>query len=328
MSYIEVAHVTKEFKITKKEKGALNAIKSMFHREYIVKKAVDDISFTVEQGELVGYIGPNGAGKSTTIKMLSGILTPTSGKITVGGIIPYENRKENNMRMGVVFGQRSQLYWDLPMGETFHLYKKMYKIDDATFRRNVEFYVELLDMKPFLNTPVRQLSLGQKMRGNIAIALLHDPPIVYLDEPTIGLDVLAKSRIRTFIKEVNKEKNITLILTTHDMDDIEAICNRLIMIDNGKKLYDGTLNEFKETYTGGTLLIADFDTEGSIVLPDTRLTIKKEEGFRKWIVFKKNEISPMEALALIEKQYKINDFSMQEADIEETVKEIYDKRRG
>ena len=326
MSYIEVAHVNKEFKITKKEKGALNAIKSMFHREYVVKKAVDDISFTVEQGELVGYIGPNGAGKSTTIKMLSGILTPTSGKITVGGIVPYENRKENNMRMGVVFGQRSQLYWDLPMGETFDLYKKMYKIEDATFRRNVEFYVELLDMKPFLNTPVRQLSLGQKMRGNIAIALLHDPPIVYLDEPTIGLDVLAKSRIRTFIKEVNKEKNITLILTTHDMDDIEAICNRLIMIDNGKKLYDGTLNEFKETYTGGTVLIADFDTEGSIVLPDTRLTIKKEEGFRKWIVFKKNEISPMEALALIEKQYKINDFSMQEADIEETVKEIYEKR--
>ncbi len=325
MSFIEVEHLSKEFKITKREKGALNAIKSMIHREYTIKKAVDDISFSVEQGELVGYVGPNGAGKSTTIKMLSGILTPTSGKVTVGGIVPYENRKENNMRMGVVFGQRSQLYWDLPMGETFELYKRMYKIDEEKFRRNVEFYTELLDMKPFLNTPVRQLSLGQKMRGNIAIALLHDPPIVYLDEPTIGLDVLAKSRIRTFIKEVNREKNITLILTTHDMDDIEAICNRLILIDNGKKLYDGGLEEFRNTYAGGNLLVADFDAD-EVVMPDPRLKLIKEEGPRRWISFRKDEIAPMEALNLITARYQLSDFSMQEADIEETIKNIYEKK--
>ncbi|MEA4824747.1 MAG: ATP-binding cassette domain-containing protein [Clostridiaceae bacterium] len=326
MSYIEVSNICKEFHITKRESGAKGAMRSMFHREYTVKKAVDDISFSVERGELVGYIGPNGAGKSTTIKMLSGILTPTSGRATVGGIVPYENRKDNNLRMGVVFGQRSQLYWDLPMGETFELYKRMYKIDDATFKRNVEFYVELLQMQDFLQTPVRQLSLGQKMRGNIAVALLHDPEIVYLDEPTIGLDVLAKSRIRTFIREVNREKNTTLILTTHDMDDIEAICSRLIMIDRGKKIYDGTLAAFKEAYTGENVLIATFATEDPITLPDNRLHLKKEEGPRKWITFKKTEITPMEALSAIERRYPITDFSMRESDIEEIVKEIYEKR--
>ena len=325
MSYIEVKNITKEFKITKRSQGISGALKSMFHREYTIKKAVDDISFSVDQGELVGYIGPNGAGKSTTIKMMSGILTPSAGKITVGGIVPYENRRENNMRMGVVFGQRSQLYWDLPMGETFALYKKMYRIDDAVFKRNVDLFVEMLEMEPFLHIPVRQLSLGQKMRGNIATALLHDPPIVYLDEPTIGLDVLAKSRIRSFIKEINREKNTTLILTTHDMDDIEAICSRLIMIDEGKKIYDGSLSSFKELYTGGSVLIATFDTEEAITLADPRLTVQKEEGSRKWILFKKSEITLIEAIEAVQRQYKISDLSIQEAGIEETVKEIYEK---
>ena len=325
MSYIKVENVTKEFKISKREPGTVGALRSLFHREYVVKRAVDDISFQIERGELVGYIGPNGAGKSTTIKMLSGILTPTAGKITVGGLVPYENRKENNLRMGVVFGQRSQLYWDLPMKETFELYKRMYRVDDAVFRRNVEFYVGMLDMAPFLDTPVRQLSLGQKMRGNIAVALLHDPEIVYLDEPTIGLDVLAKSRIRSFIREVNREKNTTVILTTHDLDDIEAICNRLIMIDNGRKLYDGSLSGFKEAYTGGSILAVEFETEEPVILEDPRLRIRKEEGTHRWISFKKSEITPMEALESIQRQYTIRDFSLQDADIEETVKEIYEK---
>jgi len=325
MSFIEVENVSKEFKITKREPGVLGAVKSMFHREYTVKKAVDDITFSVDRGELVGYIGPNGAGKSTTIKMMSGILTPSAGKITVGGIVPYENRRENNMRMGVVFGQRSQLYWDLPMGETFDLYKKMYRIDDATFKRNVDFFVEMLEMDSFLHIPVRQLSLGQKMRGNIAVALLHNPPIVYLDEPTIGLDVLAKSRIRSFIREINREKNTTLILTTHDMDDIEAICSRLIIIDEGKKIYDGSLSSFKELYTGGSVLIATFDTEETITLADPRLTVQKEEGSRKWILFKKSEITLIEAIKAVQRQYKISDLFIQEAGIEETVKEIYEK---
>ena len=323
MAYIEVRDLCKEFKIAKRETGVKGAFKSFFHREYNIKKAVDNISFSVERGELVGYIGPNGAGKSTTIKMMSGILTPTSGTVTVGGIVPYENRKQNNMRMGAVFGQRSQLYWDLPIVETFDLYKKMYRIEDAVFKHNVDFYIELLDMKEFLNTPVRQLSLGQKMRGNIATALLHDPEIVYLDEPTIGLDVLAKSRIRTFIREVNKEKKTTLVLTTHDMDDIEQICDRLIMIDKGKKIYDGSLSDFKKTYTRGSVLCAEFATEAPIILDDPRLTVKKDEGFRKWILFNKSEITPVEVLALLQKKYDIQDFSLTDTDIEEIVKGLY-----
>ena len=325
MSYIDVSHICKEFRITKRDPGLKGALKSMIRREYAVKKAVDDISFSIEKGELVGYIGPNGAGKSTTIKMLSGILTPTSGRIMVGGIVPYENRRENNLRMGVVFGQRSQLYWDLPMGETFGLYKRMYRIGDEAFRRNVDVYVELLGMQDFLQTPVRQLSLGQKMRGNIAVALLHDPEIVYLDEPTIGLDVVAKDRIRRFLREVNREKNTTLILTTHDMDDIESVCNRLIMIDTGKKLYDGSLSAFRETYTGESVLCVTLAESGPFTLPDSRLRLEKEEGPRRWIAFKKTEITPMEALAAVEKSCVISDFLLTDADIEVLVREIYEK---
>lgn len=324
MAFIEVANVTKEFKVFKREKGVKNALKSMVKREYEIKKAVDDISFSVERGELVGYIGPNGAGKSTTIKMLSGILVPTAGQIRVGGLIPYENRRENNLRMGVVFGQRSQLYWDLPMGETFELYQTMYRIEDAVYKRNVEFYIELLGMQDFLQTPVRQLSLGQKMRANLAIALLHDPPIVYLDEPTIGLDVIAKSRIRTFIKQVNREKNTTLVLTTHDMDDIETICNRLIMIDRGQKLYDGELAAFKSQYAGGHTLTVEVDEE-QFSVPDKRMKLIKEEAHRKSLLFRKDEITPLEALEILNRQYTIRDFSLKEPDIEETVKEIYEK---
>lgn len=325
MAFIEVQNLVKDFKIYEKTQGFWNMAKSLIVRPYTTKRAVDDISFSINRGELVGYIGPNGAGKSTTIKILSGILMPSAGKITVGGIIPYQNRKENSLRMGVVFGQRSQLFWDLPVEDTFDVFKKIYKVEDTTFKRNVDFYVELLGMQSFLKQPVRQLSLGQKMRANLAVALLHDPEVLYLDEPTIGLDVVAKSNIRNFIKEVNREKNTTLVLTTHDLDDIEAICNRLIMIDNGRKLYDGSLAGFKEAYTGGSVLTVEFETEDAIILDDPRLHVKKEEGSHKQITFKKNEISPMEALASIQKQYAIRDFSLQDADIEETVKEIYEK---
>jgi ABC-2 type transport system ATP-binding protein len=327
MALIEVKNICKNFDIYKRQKGFANSLKSLFSRQYEIKRAVDNISFNLERGELVGYVGPNGAGKSTTIKMLAGILVPTSGTITVDGKIPHLNRKQNAMHIGVVFGQRSQLYWDLPMEDTFELYKKMYKIDNQRFRRNVDFYIELLEMQEFLRRPVRQLSLGQKMRADLAVALLHDPEIVYLDEPTIGLDVVAKSRIRRFIKEVNKEKKTTVILTTHDMDDIEQICTRLIMIDKGQMIYDGTLEAFKERYGEGHMLTVDFADE-RVKIDDSRLKVIKEEGPRKWIVFKKQDIGIAEAVTLITRKYNITDLNLKEPDIEEIVRTTYEKKNS
>ncbi len=322
MALIEMKNVTKEFKTLKRQKGILNIIKSIISKEFEIKKAVDNISLSIDRGELVGYIGPNGAGKSTTVKMLSGILTPSAGKIFIDGMVPHENRKENAMKIGVVFGQRSQLYWDLPMEDTFQLYKKMYKVDDKTYRRNVDFYVELLEMQEFLHRPVRQLSLGQKMRGNLAIALLHDPNIVYLDEPTIGLDVVAKSNIRKFIREINKEKNTTVILTTHDMDDIEQICSRLVMIDQGRVIYDGSLDSFKVKYGSEYVLAVDFEDENTII-SDPRLKVIKEQGRSKHILFDKRTVGVANVIVSITQNYKITDISIKEADIEDVVREIY-----
>ena len=259
MSYIEVRDLCKEYRIAKTGKGISGAIKSLFHREYTVKEAVRHVDFSVEKGEIVGYIGPNGAGKSTTLKMLSGILIPTSGTVQVGEIVPYERRRENAKRIGVVFGQRSQLYWDLPVSDTFDLYESLYDIPHETFRKNCELFIELLDMGNFLDQPVRQLSLGQKMKANIAVALLHDPAVLYLDEPTIGLDVVSKKVLRQAINAINQEKGTTVMLTTHDMDDIEAVCNRLIMINEGVKLFDGTLESFRNQYEREIVIRLEFE---------------------------------------------------------------------
>lgn len=323
MAFIQVENITKDFKVYKREKGFLSSVKSLFHREYEIKRAVENISFSVEKGELVGYIGPNGAGKSTTIKMLSGILVPTEGSIRVDGRVPYLNRKENAMHIGVVFGQRTQLYWDLPMEETFELFKKMYKIDNTVYKRNLDYFVELLEMEEFIRRPVRQLSLGQKMRAELAIALLHDPEVVYLDEPTIGLDVVAKSRMRKFVREINKVKKTTFILTTHDMDDIDQICERLIMIDKGRILYDGLLERFKNEYGNEYMINAVFNDEID-KLKDNRLKIVKEEGPRKYIIFDKNDISVGEAVSFLTRNYEIADFSVKEPDIEDIVRSIYE----
>lgn len=328
MSYIRVQNISKEFKIYQREKGLLNITKSMFVRKYSIKKAVDDISFSINKGELIGYVGPNGAGKSTTIKMLCGILVPTSGKIIVDGRIPYENRQENAMRIGVVFGQRSQLFWDLPVEDTFDLFRKMYLVDSTKFKRNVEFYVDLLDMKNFIKTPVRQLSLGQKMRANIAIALLHDPDIVYLDEPTIGLDVLAKDSIRRFIREINKEKKTTVILTTHDMDDIEQICHRLIMIDHGHIIYDGEINDFKKMAEDENTLIIEYndnieDSNSNFTFDDNRIRLVREEGRRKWFKYFKTDINTADAIIMLTNGRQVMDISMKEPEIEDIVKKMY-----
>lgn len=277
MSYIEVNDLCKEYRVAKTGKGIGGAIKSLFHREYTVKEAVRHVNFSVEKGEIVGYIGPNGAGKSTTLKMLSGILIPTSGTVQVGGIVPYERRRENAKRIGVVFGQRSQLYWDLPVSDTFDLYESLYDIPHETFRKNCELFTELLDMGGFLDQPVRQLSLGQKMKANIAVALLHDPAVLYLDEPTIGLDVVSKKVLRQAIKAINREKGTTVMLTTHDMDDIEAVCSRLIMINEGVKLFDGTLESFRNQYEREIVIRLEFEDSAPAWTEIEGLSLAKRE---------------------------------------------------
>ena len=245
---IEVTGVKKFYKIAKREKGFFQTLKTLFRREYEIKKAVNDISFSIKKGEIVGFIGPNGAGKSTTIKMLSGILYPDAGKVVVNGYIPWKQRKQYVKNIGVVFGQKSQLNWDLPLIESFELMKYIYRIPQKKYEENLEKFTKLLDMESFINQPVRQLSLGQRMRGDIVAALLHSPEIVFFDEPTIGLDVVAKEKIREFIKYMNQPEATTIIFTTHDMQDIEKVCERLIIIDLGKKIFDGSIEEIKQKY--------------------------------------------------------------------------------
>ena len=248
MSFINVKHIKKTFKVAKKQTGIKATLKNFIKRDYKYIEAIKDISFDIEKGSIVGYIGQNGAGKSTTIKILSGILIPDSGEVTVNGLIPWKDRKEYVSSIGVVFGQRSQLWWDIPAEDTFDLLKDIYKIDEQKFKKNKEYLIKLLNIEDIIRIPVRQLSLGQRMRCEIAASLLHEPKILFLDEPTIGLDAISKQIVRDFIKKINKEQKVTVILTTHDMSDIEALAKRIIMIGNGRVVYDGTLNNLKKKY--------------------------------------------------------------------------------
>lgn len=248
MSFINVKHIKKTFKVAKKQTGIKATLKNFIKRDYKYIEAIKDISFDIEKGSIVGYIGQNGAGKSTTIKILSGILIPDSGEVTVNGLNPWKDRKKYVSSIGVVFGQRSQLWWDIPAEDTFDLLKDIYKIDEQKFRKNKEYLIKLLNIEDIIRIPVRQLSLGQRMRCEIAASLLHEPKILFLDEPTIGLDAISKQIVRDFIKKINKEQKVTVILTTHDMSDIEALAKRIIMIGNGRVVYDGTLNNLKKKY--------------------------------------------------------------------------------
>lgn len=329
MAFIAVDHVSKQFRVPKRGTGFKAVLHALIRPEYETVLAVDDISFALDKGELVGYIGPNGAGKSTTIKMLSGILVPDAGHIQVGGIVPHEDRQANARQIGVVFGQRSSLEWDLPMLDTLALYQRMYKIDDATYRHNVDLFIDLLDMKDFLNRPVRNMSLGQKIRANIAVSLLHDPPILYLDEPTIGLDVVAKAQIRKFIRALNRAKGTTLILTTHDMDDIEAMCDRIIMIDKGKKLFDGSMDAFKAQHGDEYVIRATVKDDGRL-LAHPLLTLASQEGtlycYKGW----RHQLPVTDALAHFltgENAPYLRDIQVQEPGIEDIVRTMYQQAR-
>lgn len=330
---IKVENLSKEFKSNKKYPGFKGAIKSFFSREYIIKKAVDNISFEIEDGEIVGYIGANGAGKSTTIKMMTGILSPSSGTISINGLIPYEDREKNAKDIGVVFGQRTQLWWDLPLSETFSLLKDIYDVNDKDYKERMEFLNEVLEINEFILSPVRTLSLGQRMRADLAAALLHNPKIIYLDEPTIGLDVVVKEKVRSAIKEINKKYGTTVILTTHDLNDIEELCNRIIIIDNGIKIYDGSLSDIKGSYGYITTIEVqvkslkgneNFDINNEMNISKENLEMKVLEN-KIIIRFNRNFTNQAEIISKIISKFDVLDFSILETSIEEIIKKIYRK---
>lgn len=322
---IEVRNLNKQFKMNIKYPGFKGAIKSFFSNKYTIKTAVDNISFNISDGEVVGYIGANGAGKSTTIKMMTGILTPTSGEIIVNGIIPYKDRQKNAKDIGVVFGQKTQLWWDLPLSETFTLLKDIYEVEDKEFKERMKFLNEVLELNDFILTPVRALSLGQRMRGDLAAALIHNPKVVYLDEPTIGLDVVVKDNVRKAIKKLNEKFGTTVILTTHDLSDIEELCNRIIIIDKGKMLYDGNLENLKEKY--GYMSTVEIQTKRRIQLKEVEFikNLDKEniditiKANNLAIKFNKNNTSTTEITKSLMNKLDIVDFSINETKIEDII---------
>lgn len=326
MAIIEVKNLVKTYKISEKQNGILGYIKHLFHPKYREQTAVNNVSFNIEEGELVGYIGENGAGKSTTIKMLTGLLTPTSGSVVVNGLVPNEKRIQNNKQIGAVFGQKTQLWWDLPVIESFRLIKKMYDIPDGEYRKNLKKFTEILQLEELLDKQVKNLSLGQKMRCEIAATFLHNPKIVYLDEPTIGLDILVKDNIRKFIKDINKEKKTTVILTTHDLKDIEEVCDRIILIDKGSIIYDGEKEKFKDIY--GNKIIAEFVVKNktkSVTLETQEEdfeVIEETESSLK-IRFNHDKLTVINIVDSISKYCEILDMHVQEQGLEEILKEIY-----
>ena len=323
MSFITVKQLSKTFKVAKRNSGYKNAIKSFFKREYKIVEAIKDVSFSIEKGEIVGYIGPNGAGKSTTIKILSGILTPSSGTCKVNGITPWLKREEYVKKIGVVFGQRSQLWWDIPAEDTFDLLKDVYDINEEEYQRTKNDLIEKLNLKDIINVPVRQLSLGQRMRCEIAASLLHSPEILFLDEPTIGLDAVSKQIVRDFIKKLNKKKNVTVILTTHDMSDIEALAKRIILIGKGKVLYDGTLKKLKNNYDNYKYIT--INTDDKLVIKNKGI-IKKEkikDGYK--VVIDSKIINISEFLNMVSKKISIKDIEIDNENIDNIIVKLYEE---
>ena len=335
MAEMERSHVTepiiraeglgKSFWRKSQRRGMLGAIRGLVDREGTEVHAVDDVSFEIAPGEMVGYIGPNGAGKSTTIKMLTGILVPTTGSATVAGLVPWERRRKLARQIGVVFGQRTQLWWDLPLSESLELLQYMYQVPPDRFRQSLDTARELLDLDAFMSTPVRQLSLGQRMRGDLAAALLHEPPILYLDEPTIGLDLVAKTRIREFLATLNRETGVTVLLTTHDLADIEHLCRRIIVIDHGRIVHDGSLAGLKAEFGSSRRMIVDFEESPNIGqgLGDIPVRLVSLEGPRLRVEFDRQQVNAPEVISMLGRFGPIRDLGIEDPPIEDVIRTLY-----
>jgi ABC-2 type transport system ATP-binding protein len=322
MPIIEVRDLRKVFRSVKRQPGLAGTLRTLVSREYVEKVAVTGISMSLDAGELVGYIGPNGAGKSTTIKMLTGILVPTSGEVRVAGVVPYDHRTANARNIGVVFGQRSQLYWDLPLVESFELLRAIYGIPRERYGATLAHFVDILEMGDFLATPVRQLSLGQRMRGDFAAAMLHDPKVVFLDEPTIGLDVVAKESIRTFIAEVNRERGTTFILTTHDLADIERLCRRVVLIDGGTLIFDGEIETLRDRYgTHRTLVVQLAEPRERVDMPGTEASLSDPTTAR--FRFDRRSVSAESLIRRVTDTYDVTDITIEEPELESMITRIY-----
>ncbi len=320
---IDVKGLTKDFDISESGKGFSGKLKALFHRKRKIVTAVDNIDFEIKRGEFVGYVGENGAGKSTTIKMLTGILVPSSGSAEVNGIIPYKDRKKNAAKIGVVFGQRTQLWWDLPVRESFDLLRVIFRVSQSNFNSQMKKLDKVLGLNSLMDMPVRKLSLGQRMRCDIAASLVHNPPVLFLDEPTIGLDVLAKESVRNFLAEINREEGTTIILTTHDMNDIEHLCKRLIILEEGKIVYDGDTELLKQKFVHEKVLEVEFHDDGNVIQGIPGVTVVREQGCKKWLTFDNDNFGIGEVIGTIASRYKIKDISVNEPSVESIIRNIY-----
>lgn len=325
MDIITVQNLQKHFKLPKHHRGSWGAVRNLFTREYRLVKAVDGISYQVAQGELVGYLGPNGAGKSTTIKMLTGLLVPSGGELWVNGRIPWRERQPHVAHIGAVFGQKTTLWWDLPVIESLDLLQHVYQIPADRYQQNLKEFTDLLELDPFLYTPVRSLSLGQRMRADICAALLHDPALLFLDEPTIGLDVVAKERIRQFIKHINRDRGTTVLLTTHDLSDVEKLCERVMIIDQGRLLYNGRLETLQTRFGGKRELVVDFAQPYPNVSVEGAEVVEHND-LRATYQFDRQTITASELIGRISAHYRILDLAVREPEIEATVRRIYEEK--
>jgi ABC-2 type transport system ATP-binding protein len=314
----------KDFRILKRGDTGLRRFYSLIKPDYITKRVIDIPHLDIEAGEVVGYVGANGAGKSTTIKMLSGILTPTSGTIEVAGLIPWKHQRQNAFHIGVVFGQRSHLWWDLPLIESFKLIAKIYTLSQQRYQQNLDRFVAMLDMASFLETPVRQLSLGQRMRGDLVAAMLYEPPILFLDEPTIGLDVLAKESIRCFIEEVNRLKQTTVMLTTHDLSDVERLCSRIVLIDEGHIIYDGAIADLKSRYTKKRQFAVQLE-DPTAPVDIVGATVIDRQNTRVFFEYDPATTAIPTLISAINQSHQIIDLSITEPDLESIIRQIYRK---